>query len=275
MTESVEASYDIGVTALVRGDLKNAMETFKAIISKEPLFLPAHYQLGKCLLKAGQFQEAVKHLEKAAHMETGRATPLLDLAHAYLYLQQLDKARDKFEEVLLWSKNNPKALLGLGQVHFHQGNYGKALSLTNQAMQSSGRNFAAHFILGQIHSHLKNHKKAWEELTKAAECCDQLINTSPEQPEGYLLMAEVKRCQGENHEAIENYELWEKIANSSSKNFLAFGLFFKTPDILYNMALCYQALKKRDKVKNLTHKILLMEPDHEGAKILDDLCHEA
>lgn len=274
MAEPVEVSYDMGVTAQMRGDLNSAIETFKAIISREPSFLPAHYQLGKCFLKAGKLQEAVEHLEKATLMKSGRITPLLDLANAYLYLNQLDKASDKFHQVLLWSKNNLKALTGLGQVHFHQGNYGKALSFISQALESGDRNFSAHFMLGQIHNQLNNPKKAKEELIKASECCYQLIKTSPDQPEGYLLLAEVKRCLGEIQEALENYESWEQFANSSAGSFFAFGLCFKTTDILYNMALCYQYQREMDKVKKVTQKILLLDPAHEPAKQLASLCHE-
>lgn len=79
---------------------KTAREEFKRLLSVAPSYTKAHYYLGMIYLKEGNYQKAVNYLEEAISESEIQVEAYKGLGEACFNLQIWDKARDAFERVL-------------------------------------------------------------------------------------------------------------------------------------------------------------------------------
>lgn len=91
--------YEAGRSAMSKGDLKEAIGQFVESQRAAPHFKTLEL-LGECLLRKGEYPEAVIYLAAAAGLGTNQYRPRLLLAQALSALGEKDEAIDKLGEAL-------------------------------------------------------------------------------------------------------------------------------------------------------------------------------
>jgi tetratricopeptide (TPR) repeat protein len=76
-----------------------AKDAFASAVRQNPEFPQARAELGKLLLKRGDTDEAITHLEKAIALDPENAAPAYVLAQAYRKRGEMDRARDLLARV--------------------------------------------------------------------------------------------------------------------------------------------------------------------------------
>jgi protein O-GlcNAc transferase len=71
-------------------------------------------KLGRQAYKAGDYQQAIIHLKRAATMEPRQTEPLMDLGRLYYETAKWEEARNALKAVLAIDFSHPEALKGLG-----------------------------------------------------------------------------------------------------------------------------------------------------------------
>jgi tetratricopeptide (TPR) repeat protein len=97
--------YALGIALLRSGAAPDdaggaeALQAFRSAVAVDPSFPQAQAELGKLLLKRGEVDDAIAHLEKAVSLEPETAAPAYVLAQAYRRAGQTDRARDLLARV--------------------------------------------------------------------------------------------------------------------------------------------------------------------------------
>lgn len=102
-------------------DYDHATRHLLALLEQEPLFLPAHFSIGRVHVEAGRYSEAIAAFEKALQYSRNREV-LAFLAHAHALLGETEKARTLLEELADAASERfiaaplvARAYIGLGQ----------------------------------------------------------------------------------------------------------------------------------------------------------------
>lgn len=80
--------------ALIQSMRSEAMECYIKALDLNSDHAQAHYRVGVLLNGNGQYKEAISHLEEARKLDSRHVPTLIQLALAYEYLKQLERARD-------------------------------------------------------------------------------------------------------------------------------------------------------------------------------------
>jgi tetratricopeptide (TPR) repeat protein len=268
--EDAESYYDDGLTASMKGDLTSAAECFKKAIEKDPKFLVAYHQLGKCYQRMGASKPALTMLSQVVMQKPASGPFRVDYGQALFSAGQLDQAREQFTEVIAKDPSNLRGHIGLAQVCFAEANWAKAVAIARSALNQSGTNFGLLLILGRAAMVSGDEAEALEALKKADALLEKSIELNPDQPEGYYLRGEVAAVRKQYSSALEQY-LAAELRAEQGKFYAAFGENFTFVDILAKQGLCYRRFEKYDRVRALGERIAAIDPNHRLGQTLRDL----
>jgi TolA-binding protein len=144
----------LGVCHAARKDTAAALAQFQIVAQnpKSSLAGQAHYRAGECLLQAGQWAEAVKHLGRFRDQAPYNNLPgltdraLLRLGHALAHLNQWDASRQAHEQVVGRFGNGPWALearYGIGWAWQNQRQFDQAVNAYAQVAAAATTEIAA------------------------------------------------------------------------------------------------------------------------------------
>ena len=259
--ENAESYFDDGLTACMKGDMRQAIACFEKSIHLNPSFLVARQQLAKCYLRAGHGAQAVKLLKEIVARTPGHAPYRLDLGHAYLSVGETEEARRQFEQLAVLDPGNARAHLGLARVSFAEGKWQSAQLQAQQARDSGGPNFGVLFLLGRAAQLAGDPIQAEKCLEQADKLMEQTVELQSTKPTGHFFRGEVAFVQNKFSTALEYYRAAEDLA-AQDRVYTAFGEYFSLLDILAKQGLCYQRLGKPDRAKKLGDQIIEIDPNH-------------
>ena len=147
--ENAESYYDEGLTAVMKGDIKRAIEFFMHAIKLDSSFVMAYQQLGRCFLRIGQTERAVHVLQQVLARKPTLIPARIDLGYALLQHGNIPEARSQFSQVVQIQTQSSKGHLGLAHVEFQLGNWAQASALAQAAKNLGSANFAVLFLLGK------------------------------------------------------------------------------------------------------------------------------
>lgn len=268
--DNAESYYDDGVTASMKGDLKRAAKCFELAIKKDPSFIVAYHQLGKCYLRMGATERAVSLLQRVVNHMPDKAPFRIDLGQAYMAAGEYERAREQFEWLLASDASRARAHLGLAQVYFAMGRFDESVRHARQAIDLGGTNFAALFVLGKAGMVSEDPSMALEALDRADKLIEKSLELNPDQVEGYYLRGEVAYARKQYSTALEHYRAADDRARKDAY-YSAFGENFRMVDILAKMGLCYRQLDRVDRARELGAEILAIDSEHKIGKALSSL----
>lgn len=268
--ETAESYYDDGLTASMKGEVARAVQCFERAIQLDGAFLAAYHHLGKCYMRIGETERAVKLLEQVVARKPKQIPPRLDLGYALLGAGRADQARQQFAHIMAAEPANPRALLGLAHVCFHEADWGNAVAHAGAALEHGGSNFGALFILGRAAKLADCAELAEQSLKQAEALMEKSVELNPDQPEGYYLGGEVCFAQERYQAALEHYRAAEDRCGADTIH-SAFGENFSRTDILAKQGLCHQRLGRIDRARELGKAIVAADPNHKLGQALKDI----
>lgn len=161
-----------------QGQLPEAEQAYRAILSQRPNFWPAYNNLGAILTRQAKYQEAASAFASAAAAAPKVALPLANLAQTYLELNRRDDARAALRESLARTDNGD-AWLALGDLDFEDRRYSDALRDYQHAGTLDPKSHLIQRNMGDCYFMLGNAAMVKESYERAAQLLSPLLQTSP------------------------------------------------------------------------------------------------
>jgi len=266
--ENAESYYDEGLTAVMKGDTDAALEHFSKALQMDPTLTAASYQMGRCQLRLGQAQAAVQTLSAVLARAPRMTAARTELAYAQLLRGHIDEARTLFGEALNERPDQPAAILGLGYCAFQQSQWDTAMALADRLMGGSGaERFEALYLSARAAHMLKLREIALNRLQAADELLNQIIETSPNQPEGYYLRGQIHFLMGDYVKSLDTFRTAETRA-LPGKHYCAYHEHFELLDVLAGQGWCMKQMGNEAGAKEIGRRILEIRPNSKRGKRL-------
>lgn len=156
-----------------------AITRLQRIVELDPNMMRAYDSLGLCYDYLGQFNEAIKHYNRAVELNRLQPKPSpwphVDRAISLISLTQLVEAEKDLREALTYDARLPQAHYQLGRVLDMQGEYQAAVQSLKQAIFLEPTYPEPHYLLGRIYHRLGDRRLSkieidrFQELKNAAE----------------------------------------------------------------------------------------------------------
>lgn len=265
--ETADSYYDEGVTAALKGDVEQAVQHFLRSIEMDESFWAAYHQLGRCYARLGRVQDAIDLFIRVIKQKPNQLPIRIDLGNALLDAGRIREAEQVFYEVFTVKPDHQRAQLGLAQCAFMQENWEEAMRLARAASLMGQPIFATLYLLGRAALQAGHHIIAEQALNDASRQVDQMVETSPEHPEGYFMRGEILFMHQKYAEARDAFEAALNRAKPNIQ-YVAYGEHFSMLDILSRLGACYRHLGAADKAKEFGERILAIDPENkEGLKL--------
>ena len=165
---------------------------------------------GLAALKAGNLNDAEKHLEAAFKLAPTNADVAFLLG--YLYLQKNDKAQARayFEKATSFNPNHTRALTSLGQLLMDDGDYKGATEPLEKAVSADPEHWQAHWMLADAYLHQHELEKARQQAELAIKSGKGAAKSAE------LVLADALVGLGKPKEAIEAYQTYLEANPSGS-----------------------------------------------------------
>ena len=215
--------YVLGYTHLIKGSvfcfhfrienktkteesLAEAEKYLKQAIESKPDLADARAALGKCYLKKGRKELALKELEASIQLDPQFAPAYLDLARYY----------------------------------FSERNYQKAISNYTQSLNIEEESFDGHFELGEVYFELKDYASAEREFLKAIT---YVHYENERMAKAYYKLGQIRAWQNRPKEAIDFYKKGKKYApNDIAARYKLAQVFLDVDNGQYAIRLLQSAL---------------------------------
>jgi tetratricopeptide (TPR) repeat protein len=126
---TVEELYLSGVAAEKDGDEQTAEETYRAVLKRDPAYIPASVKMAWQELRAGDFPSAEKFLAPALARDDGNPEALYAAGVVYRAEQRWSKAQDMLWADLRFGGEPASAYAQLGEIALATQNYRQAIPL--------------------------------------------------------------------------------------------------------------------------------------------------
>jgi tetratricopeptide (TPR) repeat protein len=166
-----------GAALWIRGKIRlqkhqphDARPDLEKALSKggEQYYYPrARYQLAKCDLELGKFEEALQLFQESRRDEPENSRVLFGLGRCYWFLGRWDEASEAFREVLRLQSDHLDALSQLAYIHEEHGQLSQALELLEQAAKLDPSWYDLHFRMAKIAKALGQEQRAAEHYQRA------------------------------------------------------------------------------------------------------------
>jgi tetratricopeptide (TPR) repeat protein len=166
------------------------------------------------LLKAGDLDEAQRHLEAADKLSPANSD--LNFLFGYLYFQKQNygRAETYLNTAIGLSPHNNQAMTLLGRTRLQQENYPAARSALEQAVLADPENWLPHNLLADAYLGEKNYNKARDEAQTAIAKGQQLGKDTASSAE--IVLGQALIALGHEQEAIHAFDAFLKESSDSS-----------------------------------------------------------
>jgi tetratricopeptide (TPR) repeat protein len=158
---------EVGMTLMDAGDSDRGLILLRGAAEADSLNLRAAGNLGFYLNEAGQSQEAIELLERAARIGPTREQVHLELARAYEAVGRLEDSMNRYQIVLDFRPGSYPAILNLARLERRIRHYDHAQQLLLEALQYYPDDPVIHGHLGQVFLDQGNREEAAESYRRA------------------------------------------------------------------------------------------------------------
>lgn len=198
-----------------------------------------------------------------------------------LHMQgKLERAKEKYQQVLKALPGNVNVLGNLGIVCRDLGQIEEALNYCQQAVADAPQDPTQHLNLGAVF-------EAANDLVQARQCYEKSLELAPAHPKALNNLGKIMHLQGETAEALAHFKralavepnyplalnnagvlLSEQGDHEHGCEFLqkSHELDPSNGETLYNLAGVYNCLEKKEEACEILEKLLTLKPEHASAK---------
>ncbi len=171
--------------------------------------------LGQALVGMNEFSQAIELLESVREKDPG-TTDLNALARAYHKTEELRKARDIYERLIVLNPDDAGAYLTLGNIYRELDNHQEAADVYNQGLNFKPQNIALKKALAETEFFLERYKEAEELMLN-------ILESHPHMYEIHYYLGKIYEEKGELDQAQNKYEEAIKYNSEYVRGYLALG----------------------------------------------------
>lgn len=172
---------------------------FLSILQAQPKAAVAHYELSEIYEIRKDASNTILHAKKAVDLEPENEWYRSNLAHLYMLTNQFNNSAQQYELLLDKHPDNTTYLFNLAEVYLYQGKLKESLPLYDKIEDRMGLSEELILHKNKIHMQLNQPDSAISEIKK-------LIDTYPDEPRFYGMLAEIYEEVGENQKALDCYQ---------------------------------------------------------------------
>lgn len=209
------------------------------------------FQKGVTAKDKGNFDEAIKHLEKAMEYNPDDPRIYAGLGLCYAKIRNFPEAVGFYKKSLEMKPKAPRTMLGLALVYYHQGNLKKAKEIVIEALKLEPNYINGLLNLAIIYNELGNYEKVEEILLKLISAKPRLAETLKLQPtyiNGLLNLAVIYNELGNYFKARE---ILVKLIKAQPQLAVA---YFQLSGVQMNLGEKEKALENLQKAADLGHE---------------------
>jgi len=188
-------------TVLVRLKLDAAGSTL--VVKPGQLLAPKaqkETEKGLAALKAGNLNDAQKHLENAFRLAPTNADVAFLLGYLYLQKKDKDQAKTYFEKATSFNPQHARALTSLGELYLNDGNYKAATDPLEKAVAADPAHWQAHWMLASAYLHQNELEKSAQQARLAIQSGKGAANNAE------LVLGDALAGLGKSKEAINAFQ---------------------------------------------------------------------
>lgn len=155
---------------------------------------------GLSALKAGNLNDAQKHLDNAFKIAPTNADVAFLLGYLYLQKKDKDQARAYFEKAVSFNPQHARALTSLGELYIDDGNYQAATDPLEKAVSADPGHWQAHWMLASAYLHQHELEKSVEQAKLAIQTGKGAANNAE------LVLGDALAGLGKSKEAIDAFQ---------------------------------------------------------------------
>jgi len=185
--------YYIGLSYLRKGDTENALQSFKASLSKGIKdTTDVKFRIGQIYYKKNQYSDAIKYFEDVIKEKSDHIEALELLGLIYHKRENSEKAISAFKKVVKAKPDDFNAFYLLGLNYFKQKEYEKMIEAYKKAIEINPNFADAHYNLGMAYYYRNMYEESIDELEKAKQL-------NPGDAATFSFLAQVKTTAYEYH----------------------------------------------------------------------------
>lgn len=123
---------ELAETLIQMNQWDSAFRTLDGIQNSKPPYLRGIHLLGRCMLKRGQFQEALQLFEQASLFNPHDVERLCDIGQALLNMDRIKDASEKFDRALTLDPDAREAKIGKAEVALMDNHVNDALEIMKE-----------------------------------------------------------------------------------------------------------------------------------------------
>ncbi|MCW8885803.1 MAG: PEP-CTERM system TPR-repeat protein PrsT [Motiliproteus sp.] len=135
------------------------------LVENHPDFAEGHILLAKLYKAKGDFDSALKNLEKAIQLEPNRLAQHVDASELYLLNKQLDKAEKSIDVVLSFAPNHTKSQLIMANIKAHSKQWDEVKKITDNILLHKRIEPQATLLSGIASFHLRSWESSYRSLS--------------------------------------------------------------------------------------------------------------
>jgi tetratricopeptide (TPR) repeat protein len=127
LIQAPSGSYEQALSLIQQQQFEPGIAILRKILEVSPNEIKAHNLLGIALTITGKAEEANRHFEQAIALNPKFAPAIKNLAINEMKLNQIEKARARFMQLIEFGSEDPVVHLALAEIHFQNKQYADAM----------------------------------------------------------------------------------------------------------------------------------------------------
>ncbi len=191
--KDAEIHYDLGVTDLREGKLKEALSDLLESARLNPDSAMVQFALGSVYYFLGDFEPSIAHYQKALELKPDYDEARANLGRVYITQQRYQEAVPLLEKALeyVFLPERYLAESNLGWAKFQIGEQEEGLRLVRDALAKNEKYCVGYEYLGLMYQARKDYEHAVSELSNFIKYCPQAM-------QGYLELGKAQLMKGDD-----------------------------------------------------------------------------
>jgi len=191
--KDAEIQYDLGVTDLREGKLKEALASLLESARLNPESATTQFALGSVYYLIGDFEKSIARYQKALELKPDYHEARANLGRVYISQQRYREAVPLLEKALeyVFLPERYLAESNLGWAKFQLGEQEEGLRLVRDAIAKNEKYCVGYEYLGLMHQARKDYAQAVAELSNFVKYCPQAM-------QGYLELGRAQLMHGDD-----------------------------------------------------------------------------
>lgn len=196
---------------------EQAQKQVEATLKAHPNSYSLEMETAHFYMNAGQFVEAIPHLQKATKL-TDRVFPWIALGDAGTIAGKFDMAKQAFARALEIDPGNSRVMRGIGQLYIAQQQFDKAATYFEASIKKYPQNGRLRVALGNLYI-------VMNKAVKAIEVLEPVVKSTPKYAEARSLLGEAYARNLHLEAAIKEYTEAAKLNPNDAQAWGRIGLY--------------------------------------------------